>query len=125
MAHETTSACFQCHKPHDRQDFVISYPAMAGRTSGAAAPPPPAGSLSVTIAGFSFAPGSISVPAGQAVTWINIDDSPHQITVPGARLRTDFLFKGQPAALTFTEPGVYGYNCALHPNMKGAVEVTR
>ena len=34
-------ACFQCHKPHDGQDFVISYPAMAGRTQVAAAPPPP------------------------------------------------------------------------------------
>jgi len=119
------TACFQCHKPHDQQDFVISYPVMAGRTAGAAARPPLAGSHSVTIAGFSFGPGSISVPAGQAVTWINSDDSPHQITVPGAKLKTDFVFKGQPAALTFVQPGVYSYNCALHPNMKGAVEVTR
>ena len=118
------TACFQCHKPHDQQDFVISYPVMAGRTAGAAAAPA-AGSHSVTIAGFSFGPGSISVPAGQAVTWINTDDSPHQISVPGAKLKTDFVFKGQPAALTFTQPAVYSYNCALHPNMKGAVEVTR
>jgi len=30
-------ACFQCHKPHDRIDYVISYPAMAGRTMVASA----------------------------------------------------------------------------------------
>ena len=35
-------ACFQCHKPHDAMDFVISHPAMAGRMEVmtlAAAPP--------------------------------------------------------------------------------------
>jgi len=30
-------ACFQCHKPHDRIDYVISYPATAGRTMVASA----------------------------------------------------------------------------------------
>ena len=38
---------------------------------------------------------------------------------------TDVLLKGQSASLTFKDPGVYSYNCALHPNMKGAVEVKK
>ena len=40
-------------------------------------------------------------------------------------LKTDVLLKGQSASLTFKDPGVYSYNCALHPNMKGAVEVKK
>lgn len=118
-------ACFQCHKPHDQADFVISYPAMAGRTVVASAAPAAGGGIGVTISGFAFGPGSVSVPAGKAITWTNTDESPHQIMVQGTKLRTDFVFKGQSAALTFPDAGVFSYNCALHPNMKGAVEVTR
>ena len=118
-------ACFQCHKPHDQQDFVISYPALAGKMVVASTAPPAAGGAGVAISGFAFAPGSVSVPAGRSITWTNADESPHQITVPGAARKTDFVFKGQSASLTFPEAGVYSYNCALHPNMKGAVEVTK
>ena len=118
-------ACFQCHKPHDQKDFVISYPALAGKTVVASTAPAAVGGTGVTISGFAFAPGSVSVPAGKPITWTNSDDSPHQITVPTASATTDFVFKGQSASLTFPQPGVYSYNCALHPNMKGAVEVTK
>ena len=47
------------------------------------------------------------------------------MTVAGQPLKTDVLLKGQSASLTFKDPGVYSYNCALHPNMKGAVEVKK
>lgn len=35
------------------------------------------------------------------------------------------VLAGQTASLTFKDPGVYNYTCALHPNMKGAIEVTK
>ena len=117
--------CFQCHKPHDGIDFVISHPALAGRTMMASAQPMPTGSLGVKINSFAFGPGSVSVPSGKSITWTNTDDSPHQVTVAGTKLKTDFLLKNQSATLTFTDAGVFQYNCALHPNMKGAVEVTK
>ncbi|MET0851980.1 MAG: cytochrome P460 family protein [Candidatus Rokuibacteriota bacterium] len=117
-------ACFQCHKPHDDKDFVISYPAMAGKLM-ASSVPVPAGNIPVNIAGFVFAPGGITVAPGKTVTWVNTDDSPHQVTVAGTKLKTDFLLKGQAASLTFAQEGVFSYNCALHPNMKGSVEVKK
>ena len=43
----------------------------------------------------------------------------------GTSLRTDFLLKGQRASLTFPTEGVFSYSCALHPNMKGSVEVKK
>lgn len=118
-------ACFQCHKPHDGQDFVISYPAMAGRTQVAQVAPPAGAAGSVIIAGFVFSPGGITVEPGKSVVWTNTDDSPHQVTVAGTSLQTEFILKGQSATLTFPDAGVFNYMCALHPNMKGSVQVTR
>jgi plastocyanin len=118
-------ACFQCHKPHDQQDYVISYPAMAGKKAMASAAPPAGSGAAVTINGFTFGPGGVTVEPGKAVTWTNTDDSPHQVTVAGTSLKTGFLLTGQTASLTFKDAGVFNYNCALHPNMKGSVQVTK
>jgi plastocyanin len=118
-------ACFQCHKPHDAQDFVISYPALAGRTQVASAVPVAPGAATVNIAGFVFSPGGLTVAPGKSITWVNTDDSPHQVTVQGTKLRTQFLLKGQRATLTFPDEGVFSYNCALHPNLTGSVEVKK
>jgi len=118
-------ACFQCHKPHDQIDYVISYPALAGRTTVASAAPAPAGSIGVNIGAFTFGPPGITITPGKTVTWTNTDESPHQVTVAGTPLKTGFLLKGQNASLTFKDEGVFSYNCALHPNMKGTVQVSK
>jgi plastocyanin len=118
-------ACLQCHKPHDAQDFVISYPAMAGQTVAANPAPAPAGSIGVSIGGFAFGPAGITVAPGRTVTWANTDDSPHQIMVAGTSLKTGLLLKGQNGSLTFKDEGIWSYGCALHPSMKGTVQVSR
>jgi plastocyanin len=117
-------ACFECHKPHAKQDFVISLAKLAGTfPSGAVAAR--AGAHDVNIAGFAFAPNPLTAPAGTSVTWTNTDDSPHQIVIQDQPLRTAVLLKGQSEALRFDAPGVFNYSCGLHPTMKGAVEITR
>jgi plastocyanin len=112
--------CFQCHKPHERQDYVISLASLKGGTGamGAAA-------SDVKIAAFRFGPAKVTVAPGKTVTWVNNDDSPHQITVttPSAPSRGPVLTKGQSHAQAFSAPGVYDYICGLHPSMKGQVEV--
>ncbi len=111
--------CFECHKPHEKQDFVISLAALAGGAGHAAA-----ATADVTIAGFAFGPVKVTVPPGKAVTWVNNDDSPHQITVKtGTEIRGPVLTKGQSHGQAFNAPGVYDYICGLHPAMKGQVEV--
>lgn len=107
--------CFECHKPHEKQDFVIS---LAKLRPAVAAPPG-----DVTIAGFAFGPRTLSVPAGKSVTWVNADDSPHQVTFTATQSRSPVLVKGQSHAQSFAAPGVYDYICGLHPSMKGSVEV--
>jgi plastocyanin len=116
--------CFQCHKPHEKQDFVISLAKLAGTfPSGAVAAK--TGPSDVNIVGFAFGPAKLVAPAGATVTWTNADDSPHQVTVAGAPLKTAVLLRGQSAALTFKDAGTFSYSCALHPGMKGAVEITK
>jgi len=121
-ANANIKACFQCHKPHEGQDFVISLAKLNGTFPDVAAALKN-GPNDVGIKGFSFGPNALQVAAGQSVTWTNGDDSPHQIMVNGKPLKTQVLLKGQSAALTFAEAGTYEYGCALHPAMKGKVEV--
>lgn len=122
-ANATIRNCFVCHKPHAKQDYVISLAKLAG-TFPTAAATGRSGPLDVNITNFLFGPLRLIAEVGRAITWTNTDDSPHQITVTGKNeLRTAVLLKGQSASLTFREPGVYPYICGLHPNMKGEIEV--
>jgi plastocyanin len=123
-ANANIKACFDCHKPHERQDYVISLASLSGTAPGAVAKP--SGPGIVSIAEFLFGPQKITVKAGQTITWTNVDDSPHQVTVQGeSTLRTPVVLKGQSTSLTFNDVGTYGYICGLHPGMKGQIEVVK
>jgi plastocyanin len=123
-ANANFKACFDCHKPHEKQDFVMSLASLSGTALGAAKRP--SGPGTVAIAEFLFGPEKVIVKRGQTITWTNVDDSPHQVTVQGeTTLRTPVVLKGQTTALRFDHVGTYGYICGLHPNMKGAIEVTQ
>jgi plastocyanin len=124
-ANANNKACFTCHLPHAKQDFVISlaklnntFPGtqtlVKGRKGDATS--------DVNIASFAFLPAKISAMAGKALTFFNSDDTPHQITVAGGP-RTEVFLRGQKAALTIDKPGEYNYICGLHPSMKGVIEV--
>ena len=115
--------CFQCHKPHAGQDFVISLARLSGTAPGAKVAAKK-GPDTVAIGDFLFGPEKLEVPKGTYVSWTNTDDSPHQVTVTSAGgLRTEVIQTGQKAFLKFDSPGTYDYICGLHPNMKGKIEV--
>lgn len=101
---------------------MISLARLAGTAPGARVEPK-AGPGVVAVADFLFGPEKVEIKAGQKVTWINTDDSPHQVTLTGKGTRTAVMLKGQSVDVLFDGPGVYDYICGLHPNMKGKVEV--
>ena len=119
-------ACFTCHLPHAKQDFVISlaklngsFPSekqtlVKGKKGDATG--------DVKIASFAFLPAKIGAMAGKALVFFNSDDTPHQITVANGP-RTEVFLRGQKASLTIDKPGEYNYICGLHPSMKGVIEV--
>jgi plastocyanin len=96
----------------------------AGRRRAKPAPVRPAASGGVSIQGFAFHPGSISVGVGDTVTWTNQDSVAHTATANDGSFNTGTLKKGQSASHTFPKAGTFAYICAIHPNMKGTVTVT-
>jgi len=72
----------------------------------------------------AIGPRKLTAATGKPVTWVNHDDSPHQITITtGAESRGPVLTKGQGYTRAFAAAGTYDYICGLHPSMKGQVEV--
>jgi plastocyanin len=118
-----TTACFQCHKPHEGQDYVISLASLAGKFPTAAVAAK-TGATDVNIANFAFGPTPIKVKKGQTINWTNTDDSPHQISIKDPAAKTGVLLKGQTGSLAVEKAGTLEYGCALHPAMKGTIEVT-
>jgi outer membrane protein OmpA-like peptidoglycan-associated protein len=102
-----------------------SAPGAAPVTTPAAPAPAPAAAAAgaaVTIVKFAFDPETITVPVGSTVTWTNQDlDTPHAVKFADGMSGT--LKQGASFSKTFTTPGVYTYQCGVHPYMKGKVVV--
>lgn len=79
----------------------------------------------VPISNFAFSPSSVSVRAGQTVTWVNQDSATHDVTSTGgpAQFASGPLAQGQSFSQTFSAPGTYSYFCSIHPQMTGTVTV--
>lgn len=105
--------------------------AACGADSGspASAPAQEPGTTDVTVALFRYQPGTIEVPAGTTVAWLNQDAILHTVTagVPGrptGGFDQELADKGARASVTFDRPGTFPYFCTRHPEaMRGEVKV--
>ncbi len=82
-----------------------------------------AGDPSDTISDYQFSPASLTVNAGDTVTWTNAGPTEHTATARNGSFDTGLLKKGQSASHTFTQPGTYAYICTIHPFMHGTIVV--
>lgn len=80
-----------------------------------------AGGNAVTIQNFSFDPSSLTVKAGDTVTWTNKDSATH--TVTGTNWQSGPLASGATYSHKFDAAGSYDYHCSIHPTMTGTVVV--
>lgn len=110
------------------------HPEMTGQiavrdANGVVPPPatpaasPVAGAASVRIANLAFDPPTITVPAGSTVTWSNDDVTPHTVTAVDGQFDSGIFDPGASFSWTFREAGAFAYQCLLHPNMQGRVEI--
>ena len=83
----------------------------------------PPSATEVKIQNFAFAPPTLTVPVGAQVTWINKDDTVHNIAEKNKAFKSKALDTGEKFSYTFDKPGTYSYFCALHPQMKVTIEV--
>ena len=83
-----------------------------------------AANATVTIANFAFDPASVTINAGESVTWTNRDQVAHSVVFAGGSPRTGVLATGASATLTFATAGTFNYVCGIHGAiMSGAVIV--
>lgn len=76
----------------------------------------------VAMVGSCFTPNVLRVEPGAAVTFVNRDFFPHNLSATGWGYYED-LREGDTFRVTFDEPGVYPFACTYHPAMTGAVVV--
>ena len=78
---------------------------------------------------FEFTPGTLDIPAGTSVTWLNHDAIVHSVTegapdAPGALFDSGLFDQNQTFTFAFTDPGQYTYFCTRHNFMRGTINVT-
>ena len=77
----------------------------------------------VTVANFAFSPPTVTITAGDTVTWTNEDSAVHTATSTTGAFDSGDLAQGESYSFTFTTPGTYAYLCTPHPDMTGEIVV--
>ena len=96
----------------------------AGGIASAAAAAP-AMKPTISIDGYAFHPGTLTVRTGAAVTWVNKDDDVHTIKSTGGpeAFSSPALDSGTRFGFVFHRAGTYRYICSVHPYMHGVIVV--
>ena len=85
-------------------------------------PPPNPEPNTVVISNLSYSPSTMTVAAGQTITWRNDDAVGHTVTSDsGTELNSPVLAQGQTYQHTFSTAGTYPYHCTIHTSMHGSV----
>jgi len=95
--------------------------ALAALLTGPAVASPAA--PEVNIKDDAYNPKTLTIVAGQTVTFVNADDDAHTVTAIDGSFDSRGLDTGDVWHHAFTKPGTYRYFCELHPFMKGAIVV--
>jgi plastocyanin len=85
--------------------------------AGAAAP------ASVTVKGLKFSPATVTINAGESVTWRNADQQDYTVTAKNGGFDSGPLKPGRTFKHTFNQAGSFPYGSKFHPRMSGTVVV--
>jgi plastocyanin len=78
----------------------------------------------VKIIDFGFEPKTVTVNAGEVVTWTNTGARSHTVTADEGGFDSGTLAPGDPFANLFEKAGTFTYRCTIHPTrMMGTVIV--
>ena len=64
--------------------------------------------------GYAFSPSTITIHAGDRVTWTNKSKAPHNVVFTKLGTGSNDLGTGGTYGHTFTKAGTYGYLCTIH-----------
>jgi len=78
----------------------------------------------ISVKSMQFAPQAVTVKKGTKVTWRNDDSLVHNVSAMNSGGPTSGpLLPGKTYSYTFNVPGIYSYECTLHPGMRGTIVV--
>lgn len=70
----------------------------------------------------SFEPSEVEIEAGQAVRWVFAGTNQHDVVADDGGFVSELMYSGEYVH-TFDEAGEFGYDCSIHPEMRGTVVV--
>ena len=104
--------------------LAVLFALLLAACSQAATPAPPVATNQVDLPrSYRFAPEDITVQTGTTVTWTNNDNFTHSVRLLDSG-DVQMMKPGQSVSHTFATPGLFRYDCSLHPkDMHGSVSV--
>jgi plastocyanin len=127
MPPQNTGACAACHTDAGAtRDWTWRTDLFLRNQSGAL--PRAAAGVEVTpvnsMQAYLFLPPANVISVGATFTWTNDDAAVHTVTANDGSFASGRLGPGQVFTHTFSAPGVYAYQCDLHPtSMLGTISV--
>ena len=91
--------------------------------AGAAVPARAGTDHAVTIVDFAFDPPTLTIQAGDTVTWTNQDPVVHTVTSTSGAFDSGDLAQGEAYRLRCSAMRTFVYLCTPHPTMTGTVVV--
>jgi plastocyanin len=89
---------------------------------GAAAPKPKKYTITIVDA-MHYEPASLTVRAGDTITWVNKDIVQHTATSAEAGFDSPAISPEKSWTYTARKKGAFAYNCRFHPLMKGSLTI--
>ena len=82
-----------------------------------------AGGARVVMENLAFDPATVTIKAGESVTWTNQDAMNHTVVADKGEFKSGDLGQGAIFTFKFDNSGTYSYHCSIHPSMKATVVV--
>ncbi len=99
---------------------------LAGCAAGKPAPVPSDDaaepSVTVMVIDNRFEPAEVEIEAGQAVRWVFAGRDRHDVVADDGGFVSELITEGEYTHL-FVKAGEFGYDCSIHPEMRGTVTV--
>jgi plastocyanin len=102
---------------------VATVPQYATPSSSA---PVASGTVQIAYRNITIQPDVLRVKVGTTLRWTNYDTVEHNVTAKSGpqRFASRTFGEGQTFQVTLTKPGIYHYECTIHPTtMNGTIEV--
>jgi len=102
---------------------TFSWPLMTAAMAAIWAVSEAAAPNSIEVKDFMFTPTTLTVNAGEEVSWVNKDDEPHTVVSDTGVFRSSALDTDEKFSFKFDKPGTYHFTCSIHPRMVGTIIV--